>query len=124
MSTSMSTIWARRRAVRLDSLHFTQHFSSHIQFPSHTTRAIADVLDLSKYFGKDSTAGGIQFQFRTLKHNAKRQKACADAGGDPQTLGIGSLGGVDQSTLFYLLLFQHQPNQPSWLGYRIDYEHN
>ncbi|PVH77946.1 hypothetical protein DL98DRAFT_422861, partial [Cadophora sp. DSE1049] len=41
-------------------------------------------------FGKDSTKGGIEFQFRTIKQDAKRQKACADAGGDPQTLGIGS----------------------------------
>ncbi|KAK0124026.1 hypothetical protein ONS95_009012 [Cadophora gregata] len=46
--------------------------------------------NISKYFGKDSTKGGIEFQFRAIKQDAKRQKACADAGGDPQTLGIGS----------------------------------
>ncbi|KAL2062717.1 hypothetical protein VTL71DRAFT_5789 [Oculimacula yallundae] len=46
--------------------------------------------NISKYFGKDSTKGGIEFQFRTIKADAKRQKACADSGGDPQTLGIGS----------------------------------
>ncbi|CZT02253.1 uncharacterized protein RCO7_11042 [Rhynchosporium graminicola] len=46
--------------------------------------------DISKYFGKDSTKGGIEFQFRTIKQDAKRQKACADTGGDPQTLGIGT----------------------------------
>ncbi|KAG4439123.1 hypothetical protein IFR05_005410 [Cadophora sp. M221] len=46
--------------------------------------------NISKYFGKDSTKGGIEFQFRSIKADAKRQKACYDAGRDPQTLGIGS----------------------------------
>ncbi|KAL5315806.1 hypothetical protein ACEPPN_016678 [Leptodophora sp. 'Broadleaf-Isolate-01'] len=46
--------------------------------------------NISKYFGTDSTKGGIEFQFRTIKADAKRQKACYDAGGDPQALGIGS----------------------------------
>ena len=50
----------------------------------------ADDPGISKYFGQDSTPGGLEFQFRTLKSNAKRQKACADAGGDPQSLAIGN----------------------------------
>ncbi|RDL36409.1 uncharacterized protein BP5553_05761 [Venustampulla echinocandica] len=45
---------------------------------------------MSKYFGSDSTKGGIEFQFRTIKADAKRQRECYDAGGDPKTLNIGS----------------------------------
>jgi hypothetical protein len=44
-------------------------------------------------FGSDSTGGGIGFQFRQIKANAKVQKACFTSGGDPLTLGIGSMGG-------------------------------
>jgi hypothetical protein len=40
-------------------------------------------------FGSDSTGGGIGFQFRQIKADAKRQKTCVDTGGDPLTLGIG-----------------------------------
>jgi hypothetical protein len=47
-------------------------------------------LDISKYFGSDSTRGGIEFQFRSIKQDAKRQRACADSGGDPKNLGIGA----------------------------------
>jgi hypothetical protein len=53
--------------------------------------------DMSKYFGKDSTPGGIGFQFRQIKQYAKSQKQCADSGGDPQTLGIGAGKGEDAS---------------------------
>jgi hypothetical protein len=60
---------------------------------------VADVPDISKYFGQDSTPGGMQWHFRAIKDFAKRQKACADAGGDPQTLGIGQGGGRGSSTL-------------------------
>lgn len=62
--------------------------------------------DISKYFGKDSTPGGIGFQFRQIKLYAKSQKQCADSGGDPQTLGIGAGKGEeangkgDQSSAF------------------------
>src|SRR3982074_2228728 len=51
--------------------------------------------DISKYFGKDSTPGGIGFQFRHIKHYAKSQKECVNSGGDPQTLGIGIGKGED-----------------------------
>jgi hypothetical protein len=73
-------------------------------FCTETYRVAADIPDLSKYFGKDSTPGGIQFQFRTLKDFAKRQKACADAGGDPQMLGIGRGGSQVSSTYLSFLL--------------------
>lgn len=63
--------------------------------------------DISKYFGQDSTKGGIEFQFRSIKADAKRQKACYEAGGDPQTLVIGggaakgsTSGGKTSSTTF------------------------
>lgn len=61
--------------------------ATNINFPS----------DISKYFGQDSTSGGIGFQFRQLKQYAKSQKACANSGGDPQTLGIGAGKGEDGS---------------------------
>lgn len=77
-------------------------------------RTTADDPDLSKYFGKDSTPGGIQFQFRTLKHYAKQQKSCADAGGDPQTLGIGS--GEGQSTSLSFFQEQHSTSTSSCLA--------
>ena len=41
-------------------------------------------------FGKDSTKGGIEFQFRALKANAHRQREAFKAGIDPQTLKIGA----------------------------------
>jgi hypothetical protein len=47
--------------------------------------------DISKYFGSDSTGGGIGFQFRAIKADAKRQRDCVDTGGDPKDLNIGSL---------------------------------
>jgi hypothetical protein len=86
----------------------TFFFLFRISFQSpNPHRTAADIPDLSKYFGQDSTPGGMGFQFRTLKQYAKRQKACADAGGDPQTLGIGSGGGgQDSSTLLHLLSSQ------------------
>ena len=55
--------------------------------------------DISKYFGEDSTPGGIGFQFRTIKHHAKSQKECADSGGDPQTLGIGTSTGKGEDSI-------------------------
>lgn len=64
-------------------------------------RVVNEYLDLSKYFGKDSTPGGIQFQFRELKRYAKMQRACADSGGDPQSLGIGTR----EKGTFWLLFF-------------------
>ncbi len=58
---------------------YSIHFKQDINFRT----------DISKYFGRDSTKGGIEFQFRSIKADAKRQKACYDAGRDPQTLNIG-----------------------------------
>lgn len=78
------------------------HVHAHFHFKQHThQKAVANIPDMSKYFGEDSTPGGIQFQFRTLKQYAKRQKACAGAGGNPQTLGIGRNDGEDSSTLLF-----------------------
>ncbi|KAF4613410.1 hypothetical protein G7Y89_g15477 [Cudoniella acicularis] len=45
--------------------------------------------DISNYFGSDSTPGGIGFQFRAIKADAKRQRDCFHAGGDPKNLTIG-----------------------------------
>ncbi len=43
-----------------------------------------DFIDIAKYFGQ-STADGIQFQFRTIKKDADKLRATADGGGDPST---------------------------------------
>ncbi|TVY23936.1 hypothetical protein LHYA1_G007406 [Lachnellula hyalina] len=48
--------------------------------------------DISTYFGTDSTGGGIGFQFRAIKADAKRQRDCIEAGGDPRDLNIGGKG--------------------------------
>ncbi|TVY40899.1 hypothetical protein LSUB1_G002346 [Lachnellula subtilissima] len=53
--------------------------------------------DISTYFGSDSTGGGIGFQFRAIKADAKRQRDCIDAGGDPRDLNIG--GGKELARL-------------------------
>lgn len=64
-------------------------------------------------FGSDSTGGGIGFQFRQIKNDAKRQRACVASGGDPRTLDIGSKGENSKSpkggssTLIFLSLPQH-----------------
>lgn len=55
--------------------------------------------DISKYFGEDSTPGGIGFQFRTIKQYAKSQKECADSGGDPQTLDIAAGAGKGEDSI-------------------------
>ena len=72
----------------------------------------ADDPGISKYFGHDSTPGGLEFQFRTFKANAKRQKSCADAGGDPQSLAIG-IGKSNSSSLIFnfLILFSRTAEQ-------------
>ncbi|APA05665.1 hypothetical protein sscle_01g004350 [Sclerotinia sclerotiorum 1980 UF-70] len=44
-------------------------------------------------FGKDSTKGGIEFQFRTLRANGARQREAFENGIDPQTLNIGAMNG-------------------------------
>ncbi|KAJ6781105.1 hypothetical protein PWT90_00686 [Aphanocladium album] len=50
-------------------------------------------IDIAKYFGQ-STADGIQFQFRTIKKDADKMRATADGGGDPSTcLDLGSGSG-------------------------------
>ena len=59
--------------------------------------------EISKYFGTDSTGGGIGFQFRTIKANATRQRKCIQDGGDPKDLGIGSNFGIPAYFLLLLL---------------------
>ncbi|KAH8654137.1 hypothetical protein BGZ60DRAFT_386763 [Tricladium varicosporioides] len=61
---------------------------------------------MSNCFGSDATKGGIEFQFRTIKQDAKRQKACFHAGGDPKDLGIGS-GSHNGRGYFCLLHLDH-----------------
>lgn len=91
-------------------------FSLHGLFRKFVVSA-ADDPGISKYFGHDSTPGGLEFQFRTFKANAKRQKACADAGGDPQSLAIG-VGKSNSSRLIFnfpiLFPAQHSTNTIHW----------
>ncbi len=42
------------------------------------------------YFGSDATGGGIGFQFRAIRADAKRQVDCVKNHGDPKDLGIGA----------------------------------
>jgi len=56
---------------------------------------------ISNYFGSDSTGGGIGFQFRAIKKDADRQRACFDSGGDPKDLGIGSGKGQSLVTDYF-----------------------
>jgi hypothetical protein len=84
--------------VRDNGPKFLHYCFFHITFPSHTTfeHYIDSPLppDISKYFGSDSTGGGIGFQFRQIKADAKRQRDCVDAGGDPKNLNIGGKGAA------------------------------
>ena len=61
---------------------------------------LISLIEISNYFGSDSTRGGIEFQFRSIKNNAKRQKECFDKGGDP-FLDLAT--GSDKSTKFQRL---------------------
>lgn len=55
-------------------------------------------LDIAKYFGQ-STADGIQFQFRTIKKDADQLRKTAANGGDPSTcLDLGSGSGAPSFT--------------------------
>jgi hypothetical protein len=63
---------------------------------------------MSNYFGSDSTGGGIQFQFRAIKKDAKRQRQCFNSSGDPRELGIGVLGtGKGQDLADISFFVQH-----------------
>jgi hypothetical protein len=59
--------------------------------------------------GTDTTAGGIGFQFRTIKQDAKRQRDAFHSGKDPKDLMMG--GGKGASTFPFMLLFSfmHEP---------------
>lgn len=48
--------------------------------------------DISKYFGQ-STADGIQFQFRSIKKDADRIRQVADEGGDVASLPLAGVSG-------------------------------
>jgi hypothetical protein len=58
-------------------------------------------LEISKYFGTDSTGGGIGFQFRQIKNDAKRQRQCVESGGDPKDLVIGGGKGEEYLPLLF-----------------------
>ncbi len=62
---------------------------------------------ISNYFGSDSTGGGIGFQFRAIKKDADRQRACFDSGGDPKDLGIGGAGKGQILIKLFLYTAQH-----------------
>lgn len=81
----LSVIAPRHQALsKFPSYHF------HFYTTTLKSRLLMNSSEISKFFGKDSSTGGIGFQFREIKRNAKLQRACADAGGDPQTLNIGT----------------------------------
>ena len=46
---------------------------------------------MAKCFGSDATAGGLGFQMRGIKANARAQRAAVEAGKDPKDLGICSI---------------------------------
>ncbi|KAM0186464.1 hypothetical protein ACHAPC_004545 [Botrytis cinerea] len=60
-------------------------------------------------FGKDSTKGGIEFQFRALKANAHRQREAFKAGIDPQTLKIAMAKWLDDGTTASALEHRFRP---------------
>jgi hypothetical protein len=65
-------------------------------------------------FGSDSTGGGIGWQFRQIKNDAKGQRACVASGGDPLDLGIGSKGGESvgsSRTSTYLIFLSSSTTQ-------------
>ena len=83
------------------SFGITISFRAHFLCTQHVGHPIDSSLpDVSKYFGSDSTGGGIGFQFRQIKADAKRQRECYDAGGDPKDLNIGGKGAD-----YFLLCF-------------------
>lgn len=49
---------------------------------------------MANMFGSDSTKGGVEFQFRTIKADAKRQRDCFEKGADPKDLNIGGGKGI------------------------------
>ncbi|KAM3512810.1 hypothetical protein MY11210_003515 [Beauveria gryllotalpidicola] len=76
------------RKVNLDIKNLTTDES----FLPKTVGAV-DKKNIAKYFGQ-STGDGIQFQFRTIKKDADKMRATADAGGDPSTcLDLGTSSG-------------------------------
>lgn len=63
---------------------------------------------ISNYFGSDSTGGGIGFQFRAIKKDADRQRACFDSGDDPKELCIDAPGaGKGQNLLTFPRFTKH-----------------
>ncbi|CAG8978918.1 hypothetical protein HYALB_00005255 [Hymenoscyphus albidus] len=52
-------------------------------------------------YGKDSTGGGIGFQFRQIKNDAKRQRQCFESGGDPKDLNVGAGSGTEKAIAAY-----------------------
>jgi len=71
--------------------------------------------EIHNMFGKDSTPGGIGFQFRQIKAWAKLQRDAFEAGVDPQTLdcfgkAAGSTSpsksrGIEKSSFLYVVSF-------------------
>lgn len=47
---------------------------------------------MANYFGTDCTAGGLGFQMRSFKANAKAQRQAFESGLDPKDLEIGVKG--------------------------------
>ena len=91
----------------------TIFFSFLYSFRMSKSRLLTAHLAISNYFGTDSTPGGIGFQFRTIKADAKRQRDCFNNGGDPQTLSIGGGKGTSSFLRFLSAHCQHTSTHDS-----------
>ncbi len=94
----MSREWHEAVGVHLILSYHVQHV-----FILSSARTYINInLEISKYFGTDSTGGGIGFQFRAIKANAGLQKKCIASGGDPKDLNIGMAKSQKPSLCFVL----------------------
>ena len=74
---------------------------------------------ISNYFGSDCTGGGIGFQFRAIRKDADRQRACFDSGGDPKNLGIGSKSQSLKISSFTKHVFFAYAQPPTLIDWRF-----
>lgn len=109
---SLESIWPQPRHSRLWKIQYARqswqrlcvrkfYIIAKISIQSHFTlfhapqHILTNISEISKHFGSDSTSGGIGFQFRQIKNDAKRQRACVASGGDPASLSFTSGGDGD-----------------------------
>lgn len=73
------------RLICLSFVNFVSHHTLHIFLFIFGPFHVIDVLlEISRCFGTDSTAGGIGFQFRRIKAGAQLQLGALAAGLDPK----------------------------------------